>query len=98
MDLKAGSPAITQLEDAKRNPMPKLLLARKCVIQKQILDAHKGRINQVRPIKIKPYGYVTCGNDKFVRVWSQWGTKVGEINLIKEGTNLSNWRFGYNWE
>ena len=70
MDLKAGSPAITQLEDAKRNPMPKLLLARKCVIQKMILDAHKGRINQVRPIKIKPYGYVTCGNDKYVRVWS----------------------------
>ena len=40
---------------------------------------------------------MTCGNDKFVRIWSKWGQKVGEINLIKENTKLDEWRFGYNW-
>ena len=98
MDLKAGSPAVTQLEDAKKNPLPPLLLARKCVIGKIISEAHKGRINQIRSINVEPFGYVTCGNDKYVRIWSQFGNKVGEINLIKEGTNLNNWKFGFDWQ
>lgn len=62
------------------------------------MDAHRGRINQIRTIKIEPFGFLTCGNDKFVRVWSQWGSKVGEINLIQESTSLSEWKFGYDWE
>ena len=32
-----------------------------------------------------------------MRIWSRWGTKVGEINLIKENTKLNEWKFGYNW-
>lgn len=40
---------------------------------------------------------MTSGNDKFVKVWSKNGYKVGEINLIKEGTKLNNWKFGFDW-
>lgn len=63
-----------------------------------VRDAHKGRINKIRRINVEPYGYITCGVDKFVRIWSKWGMKVGQINLIKESTKLENWRFGYDWE
>ena len=99
MDVKGGSLAISKLEFVKKYlKMPPILLAAKSVQIKEIKDAHKGKINQIRRINVKPFGYTTCGNDKFVRIWSQWGNKVGEINLIKEGTNLNNWKFGFNWE
>ena len=63
-----------------------------------IKDAHKGRINKIRRINIEPYGYVTCGNDKFVKIWSKFGVMVGSINLIKESTKLANWKFGFDFK
>lgn len=45
-----------------------------------------------------PFGFVTCGIDKFIRVWSQQGSMVGEINLLKEKTRLITWKFGFDWK
>ena len=73
MDAKAGSLAISLHEIAKKQQMPPLLLASKSIRAKVIYDAHKGKINSIRRINVAPFGYVTCGLDKFVRMWSQWG-------------------------
>lgn len=73
MDIQAGSLALSLMDLATREKKPPLLLAQKCVRKKEIALAHKGRINSIRKIGIEPFGFVTSGNDKFVKVWSKNG-------------------------
>lgn len=97
MDTEAGSLALAYLDISKRRTLPPLVLAAQSVQSHCVKNAHKGRINNIRRINVEPYGYATCGNDKYVRIWSKSGVKVGEINLIKENTKLSDWKFGFDW-
>ena len=97
MDTEAGSLALAYLEISKKRTLPPLVLAAQSVQSHCVKNAHKGRINNIRRINVEPYGYATCGNDKYVRIWSKSGVKVGEINLIKENTKLNDWRFGFDW-
>ena len=98
METEAGSVAHSLLDIAKMQKLPSLLDARRCVQIKCIERAHRGKINAIRPIRQHPFGFVTCGNDKFIRVWSQQGAMVGEINMIKEKTRLVDWKFGFDWK
>jgi|LakMenEpi03Aug12_release.lakeMendotaPanAssembly.Ray.scaffolds.fasta_scaffold4238961_1 hypothetical protein len=65
----------------------------KCVLIRVVSRAHKERINSIRPIKIEPFGFISTGNDKFVKVWSEVGECTGTINLVKEITQLDKWKF-----
>ena len=64
---------------------------------RQVERVHRGKINSIRPIKTHPFGFVSCGVDKWIKVWSRQGTVVGEINLLRENTKLNSWKFGYDW-
>ena len=97
METEAGSAAISLLNIARMQKLPTLLDAKRCIQIKCVERAHRGRISNIRPIRSKPFGFITCGVDKFIRVWSQQGSMVGEINLLKEKTRLVEWKFGFNW-
>jgi len=51
----------------------------------------------MREIKSAPFGFITTGNDKCVRVWTLSGEMIGDINLVKEKTRMDQWNFRYDW-
>jgi hypothetical protein len=74
-----------------------VLDAMRCVQKFQIKQAHLGKINSLREIEVDPFGFVTTGEDKHVRVWSKTGELWGDIDLLREKVHLELWNFPYNW-
>lgn len=71
--------------------------ASKCVLI-QMIRASKSRVNSLRQICVKPFGYISTSMDKMVKIWTELGELCGEINLGKEITRLEKWKFKFDWE
>jgi len=94
--IDASNVAPSHLQQAKERRLPPMLDAKQCV-QHYEVRGHKQALNSLREIRCSPFGFISTGMDKHVKVWSLFGECWGDIFLVRESFE-KRWCFPFNWE
>jgi WD40 repeat protein len=57
-------------------------------------EAHSLAINDLSKVEDPP-SFISCSPDKRVKIWSLAGELIGDLNLVKLGSNI--WKFPFDW-
>lgn len=57
--------------------------------------AHKETLCYLNIISQHTDSFITCGEDRYIRVWTLGGIQLSQINIVDP--NLTQWNFPYDW-